>query len=126
MSATVLAEPAHLFAIRPATAYRQRTLHDLGIKAFRGENPPSGATIYLSLREPPTETPVVTITDQAGNRVIELKGRQIAGLQHIAWRLSPADTPPGTYRPVPSGTYTATVRVDGMVLRQPVQVRADE
>lgn len=126
MSAAVLTEPAHLFTIRPATAYRRRLLHNLGIKAFRGENPPYGASIYLLLRETPKETPSVAITDAAGKQVIALHGQKVAGLQRIAWRLAPAGTPANVYRPVPSGTYTATVNVDGVVLRQPVHVRADE
>lgn len=125
-TATVRAAPAHLFAIRPATAFRPRVLHNLGIKAFSGENPPYGAGIYLALREVPRETPIVTITNQSGKKVVELKGQKIAGLQRIAWPLTATGIPPDIYRPVPGGTYTATVRVGGMVLQRPVQVRIDE
>jgi photosystem II stability/assembly factor-like uncharacterized protein len=119
-------ESAHLYPIRPAIAYPWRVEDNLGIKAFHGENPPYGAGIYLSLREAPRETPIVTITDQAGKKIIDIKGQKIAGLQRIAWRLAPAGTPPTDYRPVPAGTYTATVRIGERVLRRTVHVRVEE
>jgi photosystem II stability/assembly factor-like uncharacterized protein len=122
----VVASAAHLFTIRPATAFRQRILHNLGIKTFAGENPPYGAGIYLSLRDVPKEAPIVTITSAAGKKVAELKGEKTAGLQRLSWRLSQPGAPAGIFRPVPAGTYTATVRVGDLVLQRPIQVQVEE
>ncbi len=126
MNAKLLAQPAHLFPVRPATAFRPRVLHTLGIKAFSGENPPYGAGIYLYLRDPPNEAPVLTITDTAGTKVAELKGEKHAGMQRLAWRLTRLGTPAGAYNPVAAGTYTATVRTGTLVLQRPIQVAVEE
>src|SRR5207248_101179 len=122
----VLAQPVYLFAIRSATAYRPRVLHTLGIKSFSGENPPYGAGIYLYLREARREEPVVTITNQAGNKVAELKAGKAAGLQRLSWRLAPSGTPQGTYSAVPAGTYTAAVRIGDISVQRPFQVEVDD
>jgi photosystem II stability/assembly factor-like uncharacterized protein len=126
LSARVLAEPAHLFPIRPATAFRPRVLHTLGIKAFSGENPPCGAGIYLYLRDAPSTVPVVAIVDATGKQVAELKGTTTAGLQRIEWRLIRAGTPADLYDPVAAGRYTAMVRVGPLVLQRAIDVVVEE
>jgi photosystem II stability/assembly factor-like uncharacterized protein len=118
MSAKVWSAAAHLFTVRPATAYRLRTLHNLGIKSFTGENPPYGAGIYLYLRDVAKEAPVVTIADPGGKKVAELKAQQHAGLQRLAWKPAPEDTS--------AGTYTATVRIGEMALQRSIQVEVDD
>jgi photosystem II stability/assembly factor-like uncharacterized protein len=122
----VFAEPAHLFAIRPATAFRPRILHTLGNTTFSGENPPYGAGIYLHLREVPKEAPTITITDQAGKKITEFKAAKTAGLQRLSWRLAAPGAPQGVFRAVPPGIYTATVRVREITLQRQFQVEADE
>jgi hypothetical protein len=126
MGPKVFAEPAHLFAIRPAIAFRPRILHTLGSKTFSGENPPYGAGIYLHLREAPKEAPTVTITDLAGKKITEFKAAKTAGLQRLSWQLAAPDAPKGVFRAVPPGTYTATVRVREIMLQRQFQVEADE
>jgi photosystem II stability/assembly factor-like uncharacterized protein len=129
LTANTFAEPAHLFTLRPATAYRQRILHTLGIKSFSGENPPYGAGIYLYLREAPRDLPKVTVIDQEGKgkKVVELTGARSAGLQRLAWRLAPAGTPQGIYRAVPAGTYLVTVQIgDKLVVQRPLTVEVEE
>jgi photosystem II stability/assembly factor-like uncharacterized protein len=125
------ANPGYLFSVRPTTTFRPRRLHNLGIKAFSGENPQFGAAIYFYLRDTPTETPTVTITDQAGKQIAELKGQKSAGLQHLTWR--PGLTSGGQlggeaakFGPVPAATYTATLRIGSLALARPVEVTVDE
>jgi photosystem II stability/assembly factor-like uncharacterized protein len=89
----ILAEPAHLFSIGTATAYRPRTLHALGIKAFSGENPPYGAGIYLYLREMPKVAPQVTILDKDGKKVAEFQAEKTLGLQRVNWRFGAGGGP---------------------------------
>jgi photosystem II stability/assembly factor-like uncharacterized protein len=126
MGPKVFAEPAHLFAIRPATAFRPRILHTLGNKTYSGENPPYGAGIYLHLREAPKVAPTVTITDQAGKKITELKAAKTAGMQRLSWRLAAPGAPQGVFRAVPPGIYTATVRAGEITLQRQFQVEADE
>jgi photosystem II stability/assembly factor-like uncharacterized protein len=120
----VLAEPAYVCPIRPTVAFYQRSIHKLGLHAFAGENPPYGAAISFYLREAPEKPPVVTITDAKGTQLAELKGAASAGLQHVTWR--PVLGKSATFRPVPSGTYTATLRAGPVMLRREFQVTAEE
>jgi hypothetical protein len=117
---------AHLFTIRPAMAYRQRTLHTLGIKTYSGENPPYGAGIYLYLREVPKDEPLVIITDSAGKKLAEFKAAKSAGLQRLSWRLAPPGSKQDIFRAVPPGTYTATIRTGEWVLARTFDVQVDD
>ncbi len=119
-------EPARLFSVRAATAFRQNTTAPLGVKNFAGENPPYGAGIYLYLRDLPEQAPILTIRTKDGASVGNVKGARIAGVQRIAWRLNQPDTPLGTFRPVPAGTYLATLRVGDRDLVQRFQVEVDD
>lgn len=126
MGAKEFNKAAHLFSIRSATAYRQRTLHTLGIKTYSGENPPYGAGIYLYLREVPRDEPLVIITDSAGKKITEFKAAKTAGLQRLSWRLAPAGGTQGIFRAVPPGTYTATIRTGEWVLARTFNVEVDD
>jgi photosystem II stability/assembly factor-like uncharacterized protein len=126
MSAAIMAQRAYLFAVSPATAFRPRVLHTLGIKTFSGQNPPTGASIYLYLRDVPTAVPIVTVTDATGQQVVELKGEKHAGLQRLAWSLMRPGTPPGLYNPVAAGTYTASFRAGSQILQRPIQVTVEQ
>jgi photosystem II stability/assembly factor-like uncharacterized protein len=125
-TAAIAKEPAHLFPIRPATAFRQGTKAPLGVKNFVGDNPPYGAGIHLYLRDLPDQAPVVAIRDPNGMTIDHVKGERVAGVQRIAWRLNQSNTPPGTFRPVPAGTYLATIRVGDRDLVQRFQVEIDD
>ncbi len=126
MTAAVLTEPAHLFTIRPATAYRRRLLHNLGIKAFRGENPPYGASIYLLLArnaQGNAERGHHRCGGQASHRIAWTEGRRTAAHRVAS---GPGRHPCERLQAGPERHVHGDRDVDGVVLRQPVHVRADE
>ncbi len=122
----VVQAPGHLFDIAPAQAYRTRTLRTLGSKTFAGQNPPYGAAIYCYFPTAPSQAPTLTISDEAGKKVVDLKIEQRAGLQRLTWRLNQPGTPAGTYRPVPAGTYLAILRAGEMLGQKRFRVDVEE
>lgn len=126
MRGEALTTAAYLFPIAPAQARRPRQIHGLGLQNYAGENPPSGAVIYVTLREAPAQAPVVTITDAKGKKVADLKGEKTAGLQRLRWRLQQPKTKGNVYRPVPAGTYTATLRIGDATLQRRFLVAVEE
>lgn len=122
LTASVLKAPAYLCTIRPASAYRQKAVQNLGPRMFTGENPTYGAGIYYYFAQALPTNPVITITDEKGMQVAQVKGFVEAGLHRLTWRLNVQGTKQGFYRPVPPGTYTVTLRAGGQTLRQTVQV----
>jgi photosystem II stability/assembly factor-like uncharacterized protein len=124
--ADVAQQAAWLFDVLPAEAARRRTETKLGIKTYRAENPPGGASFFVSLKEAPAEPPVIAILDSKGKTVTEVKGKREAGLQRIRWDLNQPKTPPGGFQPVPAGTYTAVLRAGGQESRKTFAVRIVE
>lgn len=122
-SSKVQETPAHLFEVKPANAFRRRALTDLGIKAFTGENPPYGASIYLYLAKP--GAPEVTIQDAAGKKVLELKASKEAGLQRLGWNLNKSGSTALLFNPVPSGEYTVTVKLGDFEQSRRFRVQVD-
>jgi len=120
----VLAEDAWLFSSRPAYLF-----DEVGqvVAAWGNEttpNPPFGAILTYHLRNalPEDTTLVLTITDEAGQRVRRLELPANTGIQRVAWDLrhdappEPAEDPdaPRRRRPrlgerVTSGRYVATL-----------------
>jgi photosystem II stability/assembly factor-like uncharacterized protein len=117
---------AHLFEVKPATAFRRRNLHNLGIKSYTGQNPPYGASLWFYLRQAPPATPIVTISDANGTKVAQLKGAREAGLQRLNWNLNEAGATTFAFRPVPAGEYTATLRVGELALSRIIPVNVEE
>jgi photosystem II stability/assembly factor-like uncharacterized protein len=127
VSAQTLAADAWLFAARPAYLYSER---DYAQAAWGNEttpNPPFGAVLTYHFREAASEdeTFVVTITDEAGERIRQLELPRQSGMRRIVWDLrrdppsqEGADTPrrrrPRQGAVVSPGRYVATLgRLDG-------------
>src|SRR5581483_4043837 len=122
----VLDGPGYLFEIPTAQAYRVRQRRSLGSKAFAGQNPPYGAGIYIYLREPPAQAPVVAIREDAGRKLVEVQGERRAGLQRLLWPLNQPGTETGDYRPVATGNYTATLVAGEVLGQRRFRVEAEE
>jgi photosystem II stability/assembly factor-like uncharacterized protein len=137
---------AHLFPIRPATAYYEaRMLPVPGAGKFAAPNPDYGALITYYLRsDPPApkpdgKAPLVTIKveDSAGRIVRELEGPDRAGVNRVAWDLRHALGIPFTGEGregwfgvlkgpfVAPGEYTVKLTARGRELTQKVIVNAD-
>jgi hypothetical protein len=117
--------PIHLCDIRPAQAYRQTALSSLGIKHYAGANPPYGAVLHVYVRDGDA-SPAVSVTDVRGKIVAELKGANTPGLQRLIWNLNKPGTKKDEYDPVPSGEYTATLRVGERAVQKRFSVQAEE
>jgi hypothetical protein len=96
LSDQVMAEEAHLFDVRPATAWIEDTMLARGVggaKHFRGQNPPGGAAISYYLKSEQSGDVKITITDLSGKVVRDLVGAKNAGLNRVQWNLSPNPPP---------------------------------
>ncbi len=154
LTGEVLDSGAHLFAPRPAYRFRSREApvsqpEDPGA----GENPPVGATLHYWLGEG-VEGPVrLSILDEAGEVVAEVRGAdQGPGLHRVLWELElePSATPrmrtpvlehshveigDDGWRPAgetgrvyplaPPGRYTVRLTVGDTELHQPLDVLKD-
>jgi photosystem II stability/assembly factor-like uncharacterized protein len=122
---TNLSLSAYLFDVNPVTAYQPHGNHGPGrSKNFLAPNPPQGATIYVALKEKPTEPVRVTITDARGKTVAELKGPEDAGLQRLQWNLRPSGGRQDAL--VPAGDYVVNFRVGGEALQKKFRVEREE
>ncbi|MHB8734425.1 MAG: VPS10 domain-containing protein [Terriglobales bacterium] len=145
-----LAQPAYLFAVKPAVAYNIRhtygtTIEELnGDAFFRAANPPYGAVITYYLADPVAGDIKLEIQDAKNKRVRTLTGPGTAGLHQLAWDLEPdrattlAAAPPPAgeaeltlseqqrQRRVAPGKYTVTLRTGKDKLTQSIEVRAED
>jgi photosystem II stability/assembly factor-like uncharacterized protein len=150
----VLAEDAHLFTVKPATAFEYRVFSDdqfLAQKRFVADNPPPGVSITYYAKTSPS-TASLTILDRTGAVVRELTATKARGLNRVQWDLR--GSPPVTTRRggrggsaegaagaaggggggfggapqgalVDPGEYVARLELDGRELTTPVIVNAD-
>jgi photosystem II stability/assembly factor-like uncharacterized protein len=143
MSASIAAESAHLFEVRPATRFTSRfTRYGIGDKLFTGPNPPYGALVTYYLKQKPDERTEVKlqVLDRSGKLIREVKNiPNQAGLNRTAWdlrtegprvRRPPSDEeaaftggPRGPQ--VLPGTYTVKLVVGDSSFERPVDVRLD-
>ena len=126
LNSQALQQEVHLYAIRPATAFRRLFKQNLGIQNFFGENAPYGARIFFHLRDKAAAPPTVTILDAAGKTVVELKATTAAGLHQLTWSLNHAGTAKGGFYPVPAGTYTAVLGIGKTRHKQSFQIEIDD
>jgi len=146
LSDEVLAEPAHLFAVRPALQFNEfnRGRGNRGSTYFTAPNPPRGTIFDLWLAPgalDDDDAPQLTVHDSSGNvvRSLELpRGRNAAGLHRIVWdmRSDPTwhapqgdgggfgdGTVPGPW--VLPGRYEARLTLGAAMSSQPVEIVAD-
>lgn len=96
-SENILTSDVHLFDVAPATHFRlYGRKGNTGHKWFAAPNPPYGAVINYYVKDKPKDDVKVTITDNSGAVIRELKGPKEAGLNRIVWdlRLNPPAPPP--------------------------------
>lgn len=88
MTETIAASDAFLFNTRPAIAWRIYSHKgSTGNKLYAAPNPPAGAVISYYLREKPTETVKLSISDAQGNLIRELTLPNDPGVQRAVWDL---------------------------------------
>jgi hypothetical protein len=136
LTPAVLAQDVTLFDIRPALAYlTDVTLSQQigGQKVFVGENAPRGTMISYYLKAPAAGDVKISIADSAGKIVRTIDGTKAAGLNRVAWNLSPTGRTGGPggggFGNIPSvdpGPYTVTLTVNGRTLSKPVVVLEDK
>jgi photosystem II stability/assembly factor-like uncharacterized protein len=144
---SVIASPAHLFAVKPARIFNRRNTYGaFGDQFFRVANPPYGTTITYYLREDQGRDVTLTIkrTGENDEVVRKLQGEGRPGVHQLTWDLK-ADEPRARelegptsreeLRDVLPGTYTVSLKVgedtmerevtleEGWVERMPGRVR---
>ena len=135
----VLAEPAHLFAPRPAEQIRYfNPKAHAGDMVFRGDNPPAGAIIDCYMRDNSAMNAPLAIIDGAGQQVARLEVPHRAGVNRVIWNLRHDPLPPAPSdeesggRPLPlagplvlPGEYTVRLSVGDRTYEQKLQVLED-
>ncbi|HEX8723832.1 MAG TPA: hypothetical protein VF737_00425, partial [Gemmatimonadaceae bacterium] len=142
----VAAEPAHLFAIRPATIFQYWEDYSYrGQDFYAGENPPAGAIIDYTLGRDAAGVTII-VTNARGDVVRTLDGPGGAGVVHrVVWdlrhtpppfmpdtnsyNLQALPRPPRSLAPagpfVSPGTYTVALTANGVTVKHTVQVKPD-
>lgn len=118
----VLAEPAHLFSVRPAQAFVP-VKAETKPKSCVAPNPPVGATIYYHLKAPAKKAAYI-VRDKDGKVVESNQVPGEAGLRRIVWDLTDFKAAQRTL--VPAGEYMVELTVDGKTLTRPLRVEAAE
>jgi photosystem II stability/assembly factor-like uncharacterized protein len=96
MTDTTMQADAHVFDVRPATAWVtdiQKQITVGGAKHFRGQNPDRGTAISYWLKGNANDVRV-TISDITGREIRVIEGPKTAGLHRVRWDLS-AGAPQG-------------------------------
>ena len=148
----VTASAAHLFRPRPAYRFRPITAPmAMFDDPSAGENPPYGASLNYWLAEAPEDSVTITIANEAGDTIRNLKGPHEAGINRVWWdlrgepsteiklRTKPlyadwVDLGEDRWRPaprgrisvlLPPGTYTVTLEVGNEEYSRELQVLKD-
>jgi photosystem II stability/assembly factor-like uncharacterized protein len=101
-----------------------------GSRSFTGENPPSRAGIFYSLRKK-TRDVSLSITDLSGAVIRELEISGEKGLHRVEWDLRGKQSANGEgrrrryARRVDPGTYAVVLRVGETTWKEPFEVRSD-
>jgi hypothetical protein len=136
-----MARASHLFSTQPAYQIRTANLRPhAGDMVFRGENPPNGALLDYWLASAGGAVKL-SVRDQSGALVQELKTTNARGINRVVWNLRHADIPirsgggdddeegpPRTTTPGPlvlPGVYTVQLDAGGVTSTQRVTVRED-
>ena len=100
LSESTALRDAWVAEVEPAYLWKMASRGFQGSKEFKASNPGYGATIHLWLRDVPDERPELVVEDITGEKVAELRGQKVRGLQAIRWdaRVGRGLAKPGTYR----------------------------
>jgi photosystem II stability/assembly factor-like uncharacterized protein len=132
MRPAVLKEAIHLYEPQPAVRWHNEPGHESvygnGARHFVGQNPPSGAQIYYSLREK-AQAISLKVLDYDGKVVQTIPAPGEPGLHRVTWNLMRQDGPQrGRRRFGPQaepGMYRVVLTVDGKEHTQGLRVEAD-
>jgi hypothetical protein len=97
MNDTTMQAEAHVFDVRPATAWVndiQKQITVGGAKHFRGQNPDPGTAISYWLKGNAGDVRV-TISDITGREIRVLEGPKTAGLHRVRWDMRAGPPPQG-------------------------------
>jgi photosystem II stability/assembly factor-like uncharacterized protein len=124
LGAKTLAEPLHLFDVKPATTFKYRGGRGLDpTRDFAAPNPPYGATVYYYLKEKAAEPVQVVVTDGQKAVTAELTGGSEPGLHAVQWDLRTAAASKGDAAP---GEYSVRVTAGGQTATKKVRVETEE
>ncbi len=94
LTRSVARKGSHLFAPKPSYLWRTIGRYQSGHKMWSAPKAPAGSAIYLSLDKKPEKAPEIVIKDLAGEVLATLKGKAVAGVQHIQWNARSTAAPP--------------------------------
>jgi photosystem II stability/assembly factor-like uncharacterized protein len=128
MTRSVVRKPAKLLSPQMSYLWRSIQRTNSGHKQYRAPKAPSGASIYLYLKDKPKDPPVIDITDLEGKKLASITGKAVAGIQQIQWSARSEVSGRRGRRPGPSvkpGTYTASFTFEGEKQSEAIVLKAD-
>ena len=126
LSVKALAEPMHLFDVKPATEFQYRNGRGLDPNTnYVAPNPPYGATVYYYLQNKVAGPVQIQIADAQGGVVAELTGDGEPGLHAVQWELRP--TPAGAAETMgPTGEYALRITIGDETATSKARIDAEE
>jgi photosystem II stability/assembly factor-like uncharacterized protein len=129
LTSEVRAKDAHLFPIRPATAFDPYPgwVDWSGNAVFRGANPPAGALVTYWIKRWTGTEAKLEVTDASGAVVANLTGSATPGLNRVSWDLRYTSDLLNEYggegrKYVRPGEYTVTLTYGSVKETQKVKV----
>ncbi len=141
MSEENLSRPVYFFKVRPRGAMTQHAMGNYRFYGYRNlitPNEPSGLTAYFYLRDKPSGSVALTVTDASGKEIRKIDVEDAKqGLNQVLWNLMPdparghdagVASSAGSARggsprePVAPGEYLMTLQVGSRKLTQPAKV----
>ena len=96
LNETIAAKPIHAFDAGRAVQWRIAGVGaSNGHKGFNGPNPPDGTAIQYWLKDPvdAKDNVSITISTESGEKVRDLQGTRVAGVNRVIWDLRHAPPP---------------------------------
>jgi photosystem II stability/assembly factor-like uncharacterized protein len=121
----ILSSAVHLFDVKPAVRFVYRGAR-WPSRTFVAPNPPFGVTIRYYLGSKATGPVRITILNEAGNKVAELRGATEPGLEQVQWDMRGGKDEGEDPELVPAGDYRVRLQIGDKSVMRKFKISAEE